>query len=64
MTHEKRLDRLEDRMRPESGYMKFRACVVPKGLSQEEHDRYHEERGESCFTLNLGDCNVSTGDEE
>ena len=37
-------------------------CAVPEGLTAEEHENYHREREEQCFTLNLGEASIRDGD--
>lgn len=59
----KRLDKLERSFLPEEKPVVFSRCTAPAGLSDEEHERYHTDRGEGmCFTLNLGNCEVSGDD--
>lgn len=38
----------------------FRLCTAPEGLSAADHQAWHAERDERCFTLTLGDTQINT----
>ena len=59
MTIEHRITALEKQTGPAEPPMTFRLCDAHGGLTTEEHEAHHHERGELCFSLNLGDCEVS-----
>ncbi len=61
MTWYGRIDKLERALQPEEVRHRLRMCTAPEGLSQDDHDRWHAARGEECFTLMLGECDVSSG---
>lgn len=49
-----RLDRLEQRLRPEGSRMVFHRCTEHEGIPWDEHWELHRQRGEYLFTLDLG----------
>jgi hypothetical protein len=51
-----RLRRIEAKQPAER--MTVRPCAAPAGLSAEAHAAYHVERGEYCFTLDLGAASI------
>jgi hypothetical protein len=62
MTTEHRLTRLEKQIAPPEPPMTFRLCDARSGSPTEEHEAYHRQRDEECFTLNIGDCGVTDDD--
>jgi hypothetical protein len=63
MSRNDRIDKLERALPPEEPPFRFRMCAAPKELTPEAHERYHAERGERCFTLNLGAAAIREGDD-
>jgi hypothetical protein len=58
MSHEHRIKQLEQAKNPPT-LTTFRMCTAPAGLDSVAHEVWHADRAEFCFTLNLGDCEVS-----
>jgi hypothetical protein len=58
MTRDGRIGKLERALQPEEPPVRFELCQAPAGLTPAEHDAYHARAGSSCFTLDLGDCDV------